>query len=181
MARIIVTRPKHLPAGNQVAIQREQFGRIILLFFDFLSQQVFWLVATQVVDPRTYEAVAPAQINHQDQVRKAFQKVALELFLTAQRFLHLPALSYIDERALIADDLAVCIPDCAGSIEKNPQPAVLTMQHDFPRAYASLVIRYPPEHWSLVGIGIQSSGIERKKFFLAFVSQNLHQGGVAVE
>src|SRR5579872_2596502 len=105
-----------------------------------LAEPVFRCIAEQVADSSAYEAITLVRIDHENQIREAFQQVTLKFLLAAQRSLHFSPLSDVDQRALITDDLSTRIPDRARSIEKCGERPVLSAECYFTGAHSSLIV-----------------------------------------
>ena len=64
---------------------------------------MFRSVPEQLSDARANERVLPLQIEHQNQIWKAFQQVLAEFFLTMQPVLQGALLGHVHQGALVAD------------------------------------------------------------------------------
>ena len=111
--------------------------------------------AQQIANARTDKAVAPIQIDHQDQVGEALQQVAAGTLPAAQSFFHLAPLGDIHQRALVADDLARVVPDRARRIQKDAGRAILAPQRELAAALAPAIVRAPAQHRTLAAIEIE--------------------------
>ena len=90
---------------------------MVLHVLDFLTDKFLWPITQQIANAGAGKAVALVQINHQDQVREALQQFLTELFLLPDPHLHGPLLGDVGERALVADDGSIGVPDGARGVE----------------------------------------------------------------
>ena len=71
------------------------------------------------------ERDALLQVNDQNKIGKAFEQAPAELFLLRHLALELAAFGYVDQSALVANEFAGVVPDCAGGVQKYRCAAIL--------------------------------------------------------
>src|SRR5258708_781167 len=136
---------------------------MILQVFDLLAQHVLGTVAEEVTNARTDKRIALFQVDHQDEVRKAFQQRLTELFLLPELLLHLALIGNVRESSLIADDGASVVPYGSRSVEANYRCPVLPAKSDFACSHDSTVVGAASQDGILCGIEIQSGGFQSQQ------------------
>src|SRR5262249_5003148 len=123
-------------------------------------QQVLAGVPQQISYPRTDETELLLQIDDQNQVREALEQVSLELFLAPEGPLHLSPLGDVDQRALVANDRAGCVPDRTRSVQDRDQGSIFAPQRNLPCADATLIVGRASQHRTLLRVPVQRGWIK---------------------
>src|SRR5207302_3869099 len=109
---------------------------------------------TSAVCPSSRRMACP--VDDQNQIGKAFEQISLELFLSAERSFHFPAFGDVNQRTLIADDLARGIADGAGGVLKNANGSIFAAETDFSSTFTSAISGASAQNWGFIRIRIQS-------------------------
>ena len=93
---------------------------------------------------------------------------------------HLALVGDVNQRALVADDIARRIPYRPRGIEKHGCGSVLSLQLDLACAHAAAIVDRPPQH-GLAWIEIQCWRLNRQQFALFVIPQHADQRGIRLQ
>src|SRR5580698_7994864 len=111
-------------------------------------------VAEEFADARAHERVLALQVEHQNQVRKAFEQARPELFLVLYPPLQGAFLGDVHQRALIADNLSR-FHHAGGGVHAHRDATIFFSKAKFAGTRTATLASSASENWLAVGCKTQ--------------------------
>ena len=167
-------------SGRDRLIKLGELGPTVVGVLHAFAEELFRTVAEQLANARAHEGVLALQIEDENEVREALQQMAAEFLLSAQLALHGAFLGDVDQRSLVAHELAV-LDHAAGDVLAHGDTAVFSLEFDFARAGAAALASRAPQNRFRTGVDLERFRRHAQQLFLARIAQDGHQRGIHLQ